>query len=347
MPRGGAKFSSAELARVLSYYDVGIIHQAKALIAGNRRAPKMVIISQQGKFLLKRRPKGKDDLYRVAFAHEVQIHLAKKGSPVATLVTTREDNNTVLQLDNHIYEFFKFISGVRYDGSVEATIDAGRQLARLHTYLQDFECQWKPLRGSFHDSSNVRRHLKTIGAGKNSGSNMKLQKLVEDIMIIYNNACVRVNELGFDSWQQQVVHGDWHPGNMLFSKDKLTVILDFDSVKIAPHVTDLANGMLQFSIVGNRPNPAEWPDYLDQAKLIQFLKGYQSAKELDKNQQNALLDLMIETIIAEAVLPIAATGFFGHLSGFDFLKMIHRKAKWIDKNRNKLIEAFNSEPSDP
>ena len=128
MPRGGAKFSSAELAKVLSYYDVGIIRQAKSLTAGNRRAPKMIITSQQGKFLLKRRPKGKDDLQRVAFAHAIQTHLAHKGSPVAALVPTREDNNTVLQIDNHIYEFFKFIKGIRYDGLAEATIDAGRQL---------------------------------------------------------------------------------------------------------------------------------------------------------------------------------------------------------------------------
>jgi hypothetical protein len=55
---------------------------------------------------------------------------------------------------------------------------------------------------------------------------------------------------------------------------------------------------------------------------------------------------MIETMIAEAVLPIAATGFFGHsrkgrltvLHGTDFLVMIRRKAKWLTKNRNELTE---------
>ena len=43
--------------------------------------------------------------------------------------------------------------------------------------------------------------------------------------------------------------------------------------------------------------------------------------QLDKNTISSLLDLMIETIIAEAVLPIATTGFFGNLSGQDFLKI--------------------------
>ena len=307
--------------------------------AGSRRAPKMVITSAKGKFLIKRRARGKDDLYRVAFTHAVQTYLSEKDFPVSTLIATCDENNTVLQLDSHIYEFFEFVNGIRYDGSAETTIDAGRQLAKFHQCLSDFACQWKPLRGSFHDSATVRRKLKTVGAEKNAGQGGRLQRTVDRLMSLYNNSSVQINQLGFDSWTEQIVHGDWHPGNMLFANGKLDAVLDFDSVKIAPAVTDLANGMLQFSIVGNRPNPADWPDYLDQAKLVQFLNGYREVIDLDANQLNSLLDLMIETIIAEAVLPVAATGFFGNLSGTDFLKMILRKAEWIDKNRRKLTQA--------
>jgi len=340
MPRGGAHFSSEELAQVLSHYDIGVIHQVKPLSTGNKRAPKMVIISEQGKFLLKRRPKGKDDLYHVAFAHAVQTHLAKRNFPVTTLVLTCDENNTILKLNNHIYEFFKFVTGVRYDGTAEATVDTGRQLAKFHRYLADFAEQWKPPKGSFHDSSIVRRHLRTTGAEKAAEPDKKLRMTVETLMTLYNASSVHVSELGFDSWAEQVVHGDWHPGNMLFSKHKLTAVLDFDSVKIAPTITDLANGMLQFSIVGNRPNPADWPDYFDQAKIVQFLNGYREVTKLKKNELNSLLDLMIETMIAEAVLPVAATGFFGNLSGLDFLKMIQRKAEWLNKNRDKLTKAI-------
>jgi len=340
MPRGGANFSSEELAQVLSHYDIGVIHQVKPLSAGSRRAPKMVIISEQGKFLLKRRPKGKDNLYQVAFAHAVQTHLAERAFPVTALMVTRDRNNTILQLNNHIYELFKFVTGVRYDSSAEATIDTGRQLAKLHRHLSAFAPECKPLRGSFHDSSPVRRHLKTAGAESRARLNRKVQQAAELLMTLYNASSVRVNELGFDSWAEQVVHGDWHPGNMLFSDRKLIAVLDFDLVRLAPTVTDLANGMLQFSIVGGRPNPADWPAYLDQAKLIQFLTGYRKVIKLRKNQLFSLLDLMIETMIAEAILPIAATGFFGHFSGLDFLKMIQRKSEWINKNRKKLTEAI-------
>ena len=336
MPRGGAHFSSEELVRVLSHYDVGVILGIKPLSGGNRRAPKMVVVSEQGKFLLKRRPKGKDDLYRVAFAHAAQSHLAGKSFPVTSLVATRDENNTILQLDNHIYEFFEFVTGVRYDGSPTATIDAGRQLAKFHRHLADFAHDWQPLRATFHDSSTVRTHLKTIGSGKMAEPSRELRTTAEELMFLYNDSSIRVKQLGFDSWDQQVIHGDWHPGNMLFSESKVAVVLDFDSIRIAPPAADLANGMLQFSIVGGRPDPADWPDYFDQNKLLQFLQGYRRVTKLSEDTLHSLVDLMIETMIAEAVLPIAATGFFGHLHGTDFLKMIRRKAEWLKENREKL-----------
>ena len=350
MPRGGAHFSSQELARVLSHYDVGVIHKVKALSVGNRRAPKVVITSQRGKFLLKARPRGKDDPFRVAFAHAVQSHLAGKSFPIAPLVATRDENSTGLQLDNHIYEFFRFVAGVRYDGSAEATTDAGRALAKFHRYLKDFAwvpaapdpSQWQPLVGSFHDSATVRRHLRMVAADKRTRPDKELHVTAEALLALYNESSIRVNKLGFDSWDPQVVHGDWHPGNMLFARRKVAAVLDFDSVKVAPAVTDLANGMLQFSIVGGRPNPADWPDYFDEAKLFQFLSGYREIAPLQRSELRCLLDLMIETMIAEAVLPVAATGFFGNLSGLDFLQMIRRKADWLESHRKELTHAICS-----
>ncbi|MBN2454947.1 MAG: phosphotransferase [Sedimentisphaerales bacterium] len=340
MPRGGAHFSSEELARVLSHYDIGIIHKVKHLSAGNSRAPKMVVVSGRGKFLLKRRPKGKDNFERVSFAHTVQIHLAAKNFPVTALVRTSDEDSTVLQLDNHIYELYSFVTGVRFDGSSQATEEAGRQLAAFHQHLADFTCPFKPARGSFHDSSTVRRHLRTLGTKKSNRPDEKLLNIADELMALYNASSVTVNELGFDDWDEQIVHGDWHPGNMLFSGQRLCAVLDFDSAKVAPDITDLANGMLQFSIVGDRPNPADWPDYLDQAKLTQFLNGYLQVSQMHQSKLNSLLDLMIETMIAEAVLPVVATGFFGHSTGLSFLAMIGRKARWIDNNRQKLTEAI-------
>ncbi len=341
MPRGGARFTNEELRKVLGFYDIGKVHQLEPLTAGSRSAPKVIVIADDGKFLLKRRPKGKDDMYRVAFAHSVQIHLSNKNFPVSRLVATAEDNLTVLQLDNHIYELFTYIEGIRYDGTPEATRDCGRQMANFHVMLSDFNHEaLNPLGGAFHDSGGVRSHLKTIGSKKKAPLE-PLKYTADNLMRLYEKASVQVNALGYDSWKPTIVHGDWHPGNMLFADRQIAAVIDFDSIKVAPPITDLANGMLQFSIVGGRPNPADWPDYLNQDRLVQFVDGYRDVKAISVQKQAALIDLMVETMIAEAVLPVATTGFFGNLKGDDFLNMIGRKAKWINRNRNTLIEAIS------
>lgn len=336
MTRGGAHFSSGELARVLSHYDIGIIKQVKPLALGSTRAAKVTVISEQGKFLLKRRARGKDDPDRVAFAHSIQSELLKAGFPAPALLTA-SSGRTMLNIDKHIYELFEYVNGCRYDGSAEATTDAGRQLARFHLLLTDFKTDYRPLHGSFHDSPRVREHLDSL-AVQNSADT--LHSVAAELAALYDEAGHRTNNNALPSSANQIVHGDWHPGNMLFSASKVIAVLDFDSVKFAPPATDLANAMLQFSIVAGRPNPADWPDYLDQAKLVHILTGYHRIRPVTVLLTDALPDLMVETMIAEAVLPVVATGFFGNLSGTGFLKMILRKCRWIKDNRRTLTEAM-------
>jgi len=341
MLRASANLKTEDLDRALSYYDIGQFDRAESLKAGNSHAPKRIIHTDHGRFLLKRRAKGKDDAYHVAFAHAVQLHLEKKGYPVPGIVTTAKQHDTALSLDGFVYELFHFISGQRYDGSIDEVADTGRKLAMFHQYLTDFASSLKPIRRTFHDSPSVRRHLKILGSQPGSRHHDKnMRQIAHELTVHYNHASTRINQLGFDSWEKKIVHGDWHPGNMLFSSQKVVAVFDFDSVKVAPSVTDLANATLQFSIISGDPTPAKWPDRLDLDKFANFVAGYKDVASLTEDMLQSLLDEMIETMIAEAVLPIATTGFFGHLSGLEFLEMIRRKCNWIDKNRKMLTEVI-------
>jgi homoserine kinase type II len=334
MPKGGAHFTSQELALVLSHYDIGIIQQIKTLVGGNRKVPKQIIISNKGRYFLKRRAKGKDVRSRIEFAHAVQNTLTENNFPVSKLIPAKDKKITFLELEGHIYELFEFASGTRFDGRTELVENAGQILAKFHLILKNSAFPSMSQRSSFHDSKSVRDHLKKISSDNVVDSN----RTVSQLMSMYNHSSVNVNQFGFDQWPVSIVHGDWHPGNMLFAGSKISAVFDFDSLNIAPISTDIANGALQFSIVAGRPAPADWPDYLDQSKFAAFTNGYCKTNQISENEIKSLPDLMIETLIAEAVLPIAATGFFSNFSGTDFLKMIHRKCTWIENNKEELIE---------
>jgi Ser/Thr protein kinase RdoA (MazF antagonist) len=340
MSRGGAHFSSEELVKVLSHYDTGVVHGVSPVAGGSRRAPKVVVTAERGTFLLKRRPRAKNDLERVAFAHRVQKHLAERGFPVTELLATVDDRVTALSLEDHIYEFFRFVEGSRYDGSAAAAREAGRQLANFHKDLAHFAAPKGRSRWCFHDSTLVRKHLKLIGSGRRTGSRHKARAVVESLLVRYDRSSDRISRFGFKSWKRQIIHGDWHPGNILFSGGRIVAVVDFDSIRVAPPPTDLANGMLQFSIVADKPDPADWPDRFDETRLLEFLRGYRDVIRLSQRKLHSLVDLMIEAMIAEAALPVAATGFFGHISGLPFLDMIVRKTKWLRRHRRPLTEAM-------
>ena len=107
-------FGTDELAIVLSHFDIGVIEAVAEYPRGSRKAPKLLIQSEQGKFLLKRRARGKDDPFKVAFAHALQLYLASKQFPLPHLIGTRKDNNSMLQWRGAVYELFEYIPGQSY-----------------------------------------------------------------------------------------------------------------------------------------------------------------------------------------------------------------------------------------
>src|SRR4051794_40851855 len=155
-------FSAEELSIVLSHFDIGVIDSVVEYPRGSRKAPKLLIVSEQGKFLLKRRARGKDDPHKVAFSHAVQLYLASKQFPLPHLIGTKKDNNSMLQWRGGVYELFEYIPGQAYPQTLESTFDGGRVLSLYHKLLQDFRAEWQPSGGSYHLAPSVEQGLRAI-----------------------------------------------------------------------------------------------------------------------------------------------------------------------------------------
>jgi Ser/Thr protein kinase RdoA (MazF antagonist) len=341
--RGGGMretFTLEELAVVLSHYDIGVIDSAMEFPRGSRKAPKLLIVSEQGKFLLKRRARGKDDPFKVAFCHAIQLYLASKQFPLPHLIGTRKENNSMLQWRNGVYELFEYIPGQAYPQTLESTFDSGRVLALYHKLLEAFKSEWKPPTGSYHMAPAVEQGLKSITTTQPAAlaGNPQLLPVLNELLQQYNEAANAVEKVGMNNWPKQIVHADWHPGNMLFRDNHVVAVIDYDSARLLPRIIDIANGCLQFSILGGDDDISKWPEYPDESRFKRFLRGYDEVMLLSQAEIAAIPHLMIEALIAEAVFPIAATGQFGRMDGIAFLQMVARKVKWLGKNAKMLVE---------
>src|SRR5687768_5392170 len=156
------RFALEELAIVLSHFDVGVIDSIVEFPRGSRKAPKLLIVSEHGKFLLKRRARGKDDPFKVAFCHAIQLHLAAKQFPLPHLIGTKKENNSMLQWRGSVYEMFEYIPGQGYPQTLESTFDSGRVLALYHKLLEGFKANWQPPTGSYHMAPAVENGLRAI-----------------------------------------------------------------------------------------------------------------------------------------------------------------------------------------
>jgi homoserine kinase type II len=334
------QFASEELSIVLSHYDIGILDSISEFPRGSRKAPKLLIVSEQGKFLLKRRARGKDDPFKVAFAHSLQLYLAGKQFPLPHLIGTKRENNSMLQWRNSVYELFEYIPGQAYPQTLESTFDAGRVLGLYHKLLDSFKSEFQPPTGSYHMATAVEQGLKSIAANvpPAMAGNPEVQPMLAELLAAYRRAAEAVEAEGLERWPRQIVHADWHPGNMLFRDNHVVAVIDYDSARLQARVIDIANGALQFSIIGGDDDVSRWPEQVDEARFKRYLRGYDEVMLLSQAEIRAIPHLMTEALIAEAVFPIAATGQFGRMEGMSFLQMVQRKVRWMTGNTGRLIE---------
>jgi homoserine kinase type II len=336
-PQQREQFGADEIAVVLSHYDLGEIESAVEFPRGSRKAPKLLVSSERGKFLLKRRARGRDEPEKVAFTHALQLYLAEQKFPMAHLIGTRKHNNSMLQVQGAVYELFEFVAGQAYPHTLEATHDSGRTLATYHKLLTDFRTEWRPGAGSYHAAPAVQRGFDTLLPKATTPEEGEVLTFLAES---YLHASQMADGHGLSAWPKQIVHADWHPGNILFQGDRVMAVIDYDSARFLPRIVDVANGALQFSILGGNPEEdlAKWPADLDESRFRRFLRGYDEVSLLTEAEVRALPWLMIEALIAEAVFPIAATGHFGRLDGGPFLRMVRRKVQWVQKSVDRLVE---------
>ncbi len=337
-----ASFDPAELAVALSHFDLGVIESITDFPRGSHRSPKVGLVCERGKFLLKRRSLARVNLDRVRFVHRVQAHLAQAGFPIAKLVPSRIGRQTLVPIRDHVYELFEFMPGQPYQHSAAEARDAGAVLARFHltTARIVFSASAPHPRGDYHDAAAVRTGLCAIGAKLSShdsftGQEAELDDLVHFLLGYYDKAAETVTSAAFANWPEQIVHSDWHPGNLLFRNLKVIAVIDYDAMRYSRRAVDVANGALQFSILAGG-DPAHWPDHLDEERFAAFVTGYESLNRLTHDERRSLPSLMAEALIAECVPPISETGSMGRWSGFRVLQMVRRKLTWLEQNAARL-----------
>ena len=330
-----------EVNDMLKRWDVGLVRELAPMIGGSRTSPKLKLTAERGVFVLKRRPNFRADLERIRFAHQVMISAGAAGLPIA-LAQPARDGSTFQVHGDGIYELFLFLNGERWKRAPRQAHEAGRALATLHQSALQMQWHGHVNASCFHGNLMVvealRRVPAAIAAAQPSVNQGEVAALCEKLSSLYQQASEQVDQLEYEHVASQVVHGDWHPGNILFDGERVSGVLDFDSARLEPAIADVANGLLQYSIrAGPSRAVAQWPHELDEQLFSSFATGFANVGTATLNNfVNMVPWLMIEACIAEASIPIARSGMFATIPGDHMLALIVRRATWLQSNAANL-----------
>lgn len=353
---GRSRFTPDELRRVIATYPLSEIDRIQEFPAGSWRAPKARLSSAEGDFLLKRRPVGAKTIARTTFSHLLQFHLFEQGVPIARVIGTRTQNASMLVDDDRIYELFEWVPGRRIVKVPLEVREAGRVLGRMHRHARGFrEVFPVDVAGIFEPSLPDKIYRQVLDAVRRREADVDEASLVSDIESLRTHlqkAHAAVMAGGWASLQAQPIHGDWHPGNIMFAPMRpsldggsvVRAIIDFDAVRIEPRIVDVANGLLHFAMRSDRTkSAADWPPSLSPGRLKAMMVGWRETVGTVHRAEAACLPwLMIEILVKETIRPIARTGTFATVSGSGFLRAVRLKADWIRQHADQIEGLFTS-----
>jgi Ser/Thr protein kinase RdoA (MazF antagonist) len=340
-----ARFTPEEARQVLREFAVPSPRRVREFRKGSARSPKAIVDCVDGsRYLLKRRDLAGAGAGRVTFCHAVHAELVRLRFPVPRLVPVRATGATWLERGTIVYELFDFIDGQPFDRSLGEALEAGQLLARWHRTLEGWAHPATDPDPLFHRSAAVTAAWKRMESADGA-----LAKSVGALgpVIAQLRERQRAAESLVDSTvgipgsleASHVLHGDFHPGNVLYHAGFPSAVLDLDSARIGHRVLDVANAAMQFALEPLGDGGEEsWQAAPQSPRLEAFLRGYSitPSLRLGERESMALPALMVEASIAESVPRIARTGTFGPIDGAAFLRHVNRKTAFLWDRREAL-----------
>ncbi len=307
------RFSQQELSEVLARYELGEVRSVREVPLGTPASPKALVDCARGVLLLKRRARGVDAPDLVAFTHELALGCLRQGVCVPPLVGTRDGNNSMVQTDDRVYELSVYIEGNTDPRTALSAERSGMLLAELHRAMDAVRgtLSWAPpVEAAAIDPGRV-----APGKGRVDG------EIVGSVRGVLERAAAFAGRT-----TPGLVHGDWHPGNLVYRADEPVAVCDFDHARLGAREREVAQGLAQFSLTrgATGQDPSSWPAEADLDRMAAHWRGYRAG--------GGAADLSVVTGLLPGVLMEEGLGATDPRAVW----LVLRKAQWLEDRRDEI-----------
>ncbi|MFA5303239.1 MAG: phosphotransferase [Candidatus Nanoarchaeia archaeon] len=273
------KFSKIELKKIAECYNLGRIRSFKAIKQGLVNY-NFSVKTDKGDYIIRGLGKKWDD-YRekkLEFQFKVIKYLKLKKFPYQLpYPILNNEKKEVLRINKKnlwVYEKIKGTCSRRINN--EILKELGKAIAIYHKYIKGFKIK----KGKkIFDTDWVRYEYAKF---KNIKPKNEIDRLVHENVSIFEKA--------IDSFSKKkikknllITHSDFNLGNLVFDKNKIVGIIDFENLQVAPRIYDLSQA-IKFSCVSTKINKKC-------SEII--IREYEKFNHLEKDEKSSIIDLII------------------------------------------------------
>jgi Ser/Thr protein kinase RdoA (MazF antagonist) len=308
----GDNMSSIPFSRISRFWGL----KRKIVLEKKTNARAFIVRSGSIFYVLKRRVAS---LPSRSCQTELLKYLVQSGLPVSAPIPSGSGEFEV-KIGKYVYSLFPYIEGEKADSNISnATPEMAEELGiftgRLHRVLKEAE-------GSFFERTNLLKSLTSAIRYFNSTGSFFSRSDMEMIEEFFTDFYKLYYKLPV-----QIIHGDYHPGNIIVHEGKVSGIIDFDCATREVKALDLAylihSVFAEFSRMGS---PSLFL-YL----LPHLLEGYCLENTLSFNERESLGYLL-------AAISIIQIHYFSANGLSDEANFASTVFRWIYLNNHRIKE---------
>ncbi|MFA5333306.1 MAG: phosphotransferase [Candidatus Nanoarchaeia archaeon] len=273
------QLSKLEIKKIAKSYNLGNVKSVKLMAKGLVNY-NFSIKTDKGDYIIRGLGKKWDD-YRekkLEFQFKVIKYLKLKKFPYKLpYPILSNEKKEVLRINKKtlwVYEKIKGTCGRKINN--EILKELGKAIAIYHKYIRGFKIK----KGNkIFDLDWVRCEYEKF---KKIKPKNEIDRLVYENVSIFEKA---LNEFSKKKISKNllVTHSDFNLGNVVFDKNKIVGIIDFENLQVAPRIYDLSQA-IKFSCVSTKINKKC-------SEII--IKEYEKLNPLKKDEKDSIIDLII------------------------------------------------------
>ena len=245
------------------------------------------LTSKEGDFIIRFSSfkSNKTQLDRLKLQTEAISFLNGRGFEYKIPVPIRNKKGSFIsKIDDKYYWVYRKVAGEVYSDIKKMDIKQLAELiAKYHKIMRNFPL--KKTTAGFYGESGLKEGLLEI---KNKLNNEKVKDDIDLYMQknldIFEKAIKRVPTINYGK-EVTIAHSDWYIGNVIYNKDKIIGLIDFDLFEITTYLKDIACAIQLYCFTKDN----KW----DKKAAEEFIKEYEKFSPLEKFDKYHLKDLII------------------------------------------------------